>query len=251
MIDYDQFLSERDRLVFGRSGHGKRVGFGARPVIVVIDVNYAFCGESRAPILESIETYHNSCGEEAWDGIAAIERLIAAGRSRRIPIIYTTGYDRPIAGSFGLGRWNDKVPAEADDINPRANEIVAPIAPQPHDIVIEKTMPSAFFATNLPSYLVYLGADTVLTCGTTTSGCVRATVVDGFSNNYRMIVVEEGTFDRGQASHAINLWDMDMKYADVTPLDETLAYVESLEEGLFDTHMPILAERRSGVTSAV
>jgi maleamate amidohydrolase len=251
MIDYDEFLSERDRLVFGRSGHGKRVGFGSRPVIVVIDVNYAFCGESRAPILESIETYHNSCGEEAWDGIAAIERLIAAGRSRRIPVMYTTGYSHPIAGTFGLGRWNDKVPAEADDIGGRANDIVAPIAPQPHDIVIEKTMPSAFFATNLGSYLTYLAADTILVCGTTTSGCVRATVVDGFSNNYRMIVVEEGTFDRGQASHAINLFDMDMKYADVTQLDRTIEYVESLQPGLFDAQMPILSELGSPIGSAV
>src|SRR6185437_14868867 len=137
--------------------------------------------------------------------------------------------------------WNDKVPGEADDINERANEIVEQIAPHEHDIVIEKTMPSAFFATNLASYLVYLGADTLLVCGTTTSGCVRASVVDGFSRNYRMIVVEEGTFDRGEASHAINLFDMDMKYADVEPLEAALSYLQSLEDGVFDDVMPVLA----------
>jgi len=241
MPDYERFLSDRDKLVFARSGHGNRVGFGQRPVILIIDVNYGFCGETAAPILESIETYHNSCGEEAWAGIAAIEQLLAASRAKHVPVLYTTGFARPIAGTFGLGRWNDKVPSEADDINERANEIVAPIAPLAHDIVIEKTMPSAFFATNLASYLVYLGADTVIVCGTTTSGCVRASVVDGFSHNYRMIVVEEGTFDRGQASHAINLFDMDMKYADVESLESVLAYVESLEPSLFDQQMPILA----------
>lgn len=243
MIGHEQFLSERDKVVFEKSGHGNRVGFGERPVILIIDVNYAFCGETSLPILESIETYHNSCGEEAWEGVAAIEKLVAAGRAKRVPVMYTTGYNRPIAGTFGLGRWNDKVPAEADDIDPRANEIVEPIAPQPHDVVIEKTMPSAFFATNLLSYLVNLRADTILVCGTTTSGCVRASVVDGFSNSFRMIVVEEGTFDRGQASHAINLFDMDMKYADVTALDDVLEYLESLDAGLFDREMPVLTQK--------
>jgi nicotinamidase-related amidase len=251
MINYDKFLSERDKLVFAKSGHGKRVGFGNRPVILVIDVNYGFCGETPEPILKSIETYHNSCGEEAWAGVAAIERLLTAAREKRLPVIYTTGFDQPIAGSFGLGRWNDKVPAEAADMNERANEIVSPIAPRAHDIVISKTMPSAFFATNLASYLVYLAADTILVCGTTTSGCVRASVVDGFSHNYRMIVVEEGTFDRGQASHAINLFDMDMKYADVEPLESVLTYIDSLEPSLFDREMPILAQQPVGEAAVV
>jgi nicotinamidase-related amidase len=174
--------------------------------------------------------------------VRAIEQLIAGARDKRLPVIYTTGFGEPIAGAFGLGRWNDKVPREADDMNERANEIVAPIAPRPHDVVIRKTMPSAFFATNLASYLVYLAADTVLICGTTTSGCVRASVVDGFSHNYRMIVVEDGTFDRGEASHAINLFDMDMKYADVEPLESVLTYIGSLDSGLFDSQMPILTE---------
>jgi nicotinamidase-related amidase len=84
-------------------------------------------------------------------------------------------------------------------------------------------------------------------CGTTTSGCVRASVVDGFSYGYRMIVVEEGTFDRGQASHAINLFDMDMKYADVTPLDDVLAYLEALSPGRFDREMPVLTQHPSPV----
>jgi maleamate amidohydrolase len=241
MIDYQPFLTERDQQVFGKAGYGHRMGFGSRPVVVVVDVIYAFCGEAPAPILESIETYHNSCGEEAWDGVAAIERLLGAARERRLPIIYTTGCNRPVAGSFGLGRWIDKVPAETEDVGGRANEIVAPIAPRGDDIVIEKTWPSAFFGTNLTSYLVNLAADTLLVCGTTTSGCVRATVVDAFSYGFRTMVVEDGTFDRGQASHAINLFDMDMKYADVVDLEETLTYIESLEAGLFDQRMPVLA----------
>jgi maleamate amidohydrolase len=245
MIDYSQYLTERDREVLSRAGFGGRVGFGQRPVIVVIDVSYSFCGVSREPILKSIETYHNSCGEEAWDGVAAIARLIEAGRAKRIPVIYTTGYSEPIAGTFGLGRWTDKVPAEAEDIDAQANEIVAEIAPREHDIVIEKTMPSAFFGTNLASYLVNLMSDTIVVCGTTTSGCVRATVVDGFSHNYRVNVVEEGTFDRSQASHAINLFDMDMKYADVVELEDAIDYIGALPPGLYDEQMPILSPSAS------
>jgi nicotinamidase-related amidase len=107
--------------------------------------------------------------------------------------------------------------------------------------VIEKHKPSAFFGTMLEGYLAQLEADSVITCGVATSGCVRATVVDGFSFNRRMIVVEECTFDRGQATHWINLFDMDMKYADVVTLEQTLSHLDSLEPGLFDAQMPVLA----------
>ena len=114
------------------------------------------------------------------------------------------------------------------------NTIVAEIAPQPQDIVIEKLKPSVFFGTPLLSHLVLLGADSLIVAGTTTSGCVRATVVDAFSNNYRVAIVEEGCFDRSQASHALSLCDMNAKYADVFRLEETLAYIEALPKGLFN-----------------
>jgi nicotinamidase-related amidase len=242
MRGWDRFLTERDKELFPKTGYGGRVGFGARPVVLVIDVSYGFCGEAPEPILEAVETYHNSCGEEAWEGLDAIERLLAAARTKRVPVLYTTGYDYPIAGDFGLGRWADKCPAEADDQNERANEIVEKIAPHPHDVVIAKTMPSAFFGTNLASYLTKLQADSVIVCGTATSGCVRATVIDGFSYTYKMIVVEEATFDRGQASHWINLFDMDMKYADVVGIDPAVEALSSLSPGLFDEQMPVLRQ---------
>src|SRR5690242_20184135 len=89
------------------------------------------------------------------------------------------------------------------------------IAPGPRDIVIKKQKPSGFFGTNLASYLTLLGCDSVIVVGTTTSGCVRATAVDAFSLNYRVILAEEGCFDRSEASHAVSLCDMHAKYADV------------------------------------
>jgi nicotinamidase-related amidase len=91
-----------------------------------------------------------------------------------------------------------------------------------------------FHGTPLASFLTLLGADSLIVAGTTTSGCVRATVVDAFSDNYRVAVVEEACFDRSEASHAISLCDMDAKYADVVKLAEALAYIETLPKGLFE-----------------
>ena len=239
---WDQFLTPRDREVFGRSGYGKRAGFGQRPVVLVIDVNYNFVGDRPEPIEESVKRWRNSCGEEGWQAAERIAQLLECARERGVPVIYSTGID-PRPDGFDRGRWSDKNSRGAEDWTaPResGNTIIPPICPQPADIVIAKSKPSVFFGTLLTSYLVDLQADSIIACGTTTGGCVRATVLDGFSYNYRMSVVEECTFDRGQASHAINLFDMHQKYADVVPLADAMAYLSDLPAGLFDARMPIL-----------
>ncbi len=241
MNRYEPFLTELDKLVLPRTGYGGSVGFGERPVVLIIDVSYSFCGEEPQPILEALQRYHNSCGERAWAAVGVIERLLEVARTKRLPVMYTTGYDHPIAGDFGLGRWADTCPAESEDQDERAQEIVAPIAPREGDIMFRRTMPSAFFATNLVPYLINLKADSVIVCGVATGGCVRASVVDGFSHNYRMIVVEDGTFDLIEASHWINLFDMDMKYADVLAGESVTGHLRTVDAGLFDREMPILA----------
>jgi len=126
---------------------------------------------------------------------------------------------------------------------PVSEWMVEAIAPQPGELVLKKAAASAFHGTPLVFQLNGLGADTVIACGETTSGCVRASVVDGATYRYQMGVVEECTFDRGQASHAITLFDMQQKYADVVSLAETLEYLRQLPDGLFDTRMPALRER--------
>jgi nicotinamidase-related amidase len=100
--------------------------------------------------------------------------------------------------------------------------------------VVLKQKPSGFAGTPLLSYLTLLGCDSVLVTGTTTSGCVRATVIDAFSYNFRVILAEEGCFDRSQASHAINLCDMNAKYADVIGVAEVIDYITRLPSGLFE-----------------
>lgn len=111
----------------------------------------------------------------------------------------------------------------------RDTDIVAAVAPRENEIVINKAKPSAFFGTPLLSYLIQFGVDSLVITGGTTSGCVRATVVDAFSYNFRVAVVEEAVFDRGQVPHAINLFDMEAKYADVLSLEELRQYFASLQ----------------------
>ncbi|GGF93387.1 isochorismatase family protein [Paenibacillus abyssi] len=234
---WEQFLTERDKQVFGSAGYNARGGFGSRPAVVIVDVNYAFCGHQSEPILESVRSWRNSCGEDAWVALPYIQQLLSAAREQHIPVFFTTGNDRRPDG-FDAGGWNRKntrSPHEQQGVPGfRGNDIVKEIAPLSSDIVIEKLKPSAFHGTPLAGYLVDLGVDTLLICGTTTSGCVRASVIDAFSLNYKVSVVEECTFDRGQASHAINLFDMNAKYADVVSTDEAVTYLRKTEKGLYD-----------------
>src|SRR5690606_30903109 len=184
-----------------------------------------FVGDKPEPILESIRKWRHSCGQEGWDAVASTSTLLDAVRAKRIPVIYSTG-QAPRHDGFDAGRWADKNARSDEDVpndQSDGNKIPPAIAPQPQDIVIEKLKPSAFFGTALTGYLLDLQADSVIVCGTTTSGCVRATVVDAFSYNLRVSVVEECTFDRGEISHQISLFDMNEKYADVVTLQDTLA----------------------------
>lgn len=230
---WDNFLTERDKQVFEASGYGARAGFGERPALLVIDVSTNFTGERPQPILEMIKTWHNGCGEEGWVAIGHIKRLLAACRSKAVPVIYTTG-ERRSDGS-DLGSWGLKNARFLEDYEreERGNAIVPDVAPLAGELVIKKQKPSAFFGTPLMSYLVERKIDTLLMTGVSTSGCVRASVIDAFSYNYRVVVVEEGCYDRSQASHAINLCDMNAKYADVVAVQEAIRYVERLPDGLY------------------
>lgn len=230
---WDQFLTERDRAVYRTAGYGSTRPFGRRPAVVVIDVNYDFVGHEPAPILESAAIWRNSCGEEGWAGVEAIATLLAAAREKSLPIFYSTSMEeRPDA--LGRGLWRSSRNGEQGGVPGFVgSDIVAEIAPQERDVVLRKSKPSAFFGTGLISYLTELGVDTLFVTGTTTSGCVRATVIDAFSYNVNCKVVEEGTFDRGQVSHAINLFDMNAKYADVVSLATTLEQIAALPDDIY------------------
>ena len=226
---WDDVISEQDRLVFEAAGYGQRGGLSERPALLVVDVTYDFCGDRPEPILESIKRFRNSCGAVAWEALPRIRELLDAARGARVPIIYTHSGPRPDAvRTGGWARKNARALAPTEVSKAIGNDFPTQIAPQPGDIVIEKDKPSAFFGTPLLSYLIALGVDSLIVVGTTTSGCIRATVLDAFSYNLPLAVVEECTFDRGEVSHKINLFDMHAKYADVVPLAETLDFLRGL-----------------------
>ena len=236
MATWDDILTERDKEVFALSGFGKKAGLGQRPALLIIDVNYNFTGDKPEPILESVKRFRTSCGEEGWEAVYRIRELLAEARKKHLPTFYTTAEENRSNSTLMIGGWAAKSNRTTEDMTEqweKANEIVEEIAPQPGDIIVHKQKPSAFFGTALMSMLNEVHADTVLVCGTTTSGCVRASVIDAFSYNMKVSVVEECVFDRGQASHKINLFDMAMKYADVIPLKETVEYIRDLPDNLY------------------
>ena len=225
------------RFLTRRKASAHSQGFGKRPAILIIDVNYAFCGDKREPIFEAVKTWPTACGEEAWDALPVLARVIEAAREQGVPVIYTTGTSRSDKWDMGSWLWKSVKRAQAAPpaqiskrglSNHDGNEIMPQIAPGPQDIVVPKQKPSGFHGTNLLSYLTMLGCDSVIVGGTTTSGCVRGTVIDSFSYNFRTAVIQDGCFDRSEASHAINLFDMHAKYADVIDSEEAIAFIKTL-----------------------
>ena len=177
---------------------------GERPALLAIDL-YNLVYEREHP---------SSCGEFAWAAIEPTRRLFAAARKARLPVIYSTrDPDMRVASTH---RKRERLPADAyeirDDFEPRGE-----------DIVVRKQRASVFFGTPLVAYLNQLGARSLIVCGESTSGCVRASVVDAYSHGYHTVVVEECTFDRYLLTHKVNLFDMHHKYADVMHLEEVLA----------------------------
>jgi len=208
-------IPAEERARYAKGNMGKRVGFGAQPALLVVDMTRAFT-EDRFPL---------GCSAAGAPCAAAIRTLLDAVRPQGVPVLYTR-YDA-FAADAEWGRWLDKgTGAEPDSLMraPEAHEIADAIQPEPGDIVVTKAKPSAFFGTTLASMLTYLGVDTVVVTGMVTSGCVRATVIDAFSHNYRVVVPIECVADRSATSHQVNLFDMDMKYADVLPLADVLAH---------------------------
>ncbi len=234
---WDAFLTERDKKVFGAAGSGREAELKGRPALLVIDVTFGFVGDRPAEILASLLKFPNSCGADGWQAMERLVPVLEAAREKCLPILYTTGdQEHPFLDRHSWGVKNKRVDqwrGTSQETKLQANEIPDLIAPKPGEVCITKKKPSAFFGTPLSQYLITLGVDQLLCCGTTTSGCVRGTVIDAFSFGYRVAVIEDCTFDRGQASHAINLFDMDQKYSNVVSSKRIIEYIEGLSADLF------------------
>jgi len=223
---WDDVITDRDREVIKKGGWGKSRGLGAKPCLMIIDPQYNYVGEDR-PILEQQDLWPAGCGEEAWEGIRKIKKLIEYVRSKKIPIIYTRQVQKKTLAFDGFAKKANRSGDSFIDGH-LGTQIVNEIAPSEGDIIVDKSYSSAFYGTPLVSYLNALGVDTILMTGGVTSGCIRATAVDAISRNYNVAVIEDCVFDRIEISHKASLLDMWMKYCDVITLEETLKYLEKI-----------------------
>jgi maleamate amidohydrolase len=210
-------MSDETRKVYERARLGQSVTLGVRPAVLVVDFSRGFTDPEC------------TMGSDLTQEVEATHRLLTTAREREIPIIFTTIGFEPNLKDGSL--WLEKIPGLAEllvggkwvEIDPRLER-------RDEETVILKKGASAFFGTNLPSILVSLGVDTVVMCGATTSGCIRATAIDLLQHGYPTLVPRECVGDRAQDPHDANLIDIQAKYADVVPVEEALSYVESVSQ---------------------
>jgi maleamate amidohydrolase len=232
---WDKFLTEQDKSSLKERPH-QVWGYGERPALVLIDLYRWVFGDRKQPLLEAVKEWPGSCGPQAWDALPHLQRLLGASRAAGIPIVHVTGL-HPL--DSGVPGWADNPkrtrhatstdPAMAERIR-RRFDIVDEVAPLPGEAILRKAAPSGFFGTLLMSHLHAHDVDSIILVGESTSGCVRATCVEGRSYRFKMTVVEECVFDRHETPHAMNLFDMHQKYADVLGVDEVAKYLQTLKK---------------------
>jgi nicotinamidase-related amidase len=205
---------------------------------LLVDLYRWVFGDKPLPLAEARKEWPLSCGLAAWDALPHLVSLRDAARTAKVPIVYCR--DNPASGIRDWQKWSGgKSSVDTERSVDKASEkwmhrfdLMDEVGPRPEDVVIVKCAPSAFWSTPLLAHLIAQRVDTIIVGGETTSGCLRASVVDGCSFRFRMIVAEECAFDRHEASHAINLFDMNQKYADVLPLADILAYLQTLDQSV-------------------
>jgi len=227
MKPWDGIISAEEQKAYNAAGFGRSSGIGKRPALLIIDVQYRTIGTTPKPFWESIKEFPTSCGEIGWKAMHNIARLLAEFRANDWPVLYP--HVAPKNKSTDSGRLAQKVPAIMN-IPEKGYEFPAEIAPREGDVLLPKKHPSAFFATPLASHLIDLQADTLVVTGCTTSGCVRGSVVDAFAYNFRSLVPWDAVYDRSATSHAVNLFDMASKYADVGSTDDILGMLKPLRK---------------------
>lgn len=189
------------------------LGLGHKPALILVDMIRGFT-DPACPL-----------GSEADEMVQANQQLLAVFRQQGWPVLFTTVvYRRPDQAKV----FRERVPA-LNVLTPGSDwvQIDPRLARRDDEPLVEKQWASGFFATNLHSQLTALGADSLIITGLTTSGCVRATVIDALQHDYRVVVPREAVGDRNPAAHEANLFDMNAKYADVQNLSEVLSQLEA------------------------
>lgn len=200
----------------------RRTRVGDRPALLAIDLyNLVYRGGAHEPH-ELVDTWPSSCGRHAWEAVEPTKRLFAAARAAGLPVLYTTAPARSAVVATnrraGLGESDDDY------------GIFPEFAPAEGDVLIVKERASAFHGTPLLVELVRRRVSSLILCGESTSGCVRASAVDAHSAGFHVAIAEECVFDRSALSHKVNLFDLHHKYADVLHVDEVLVHLGRLGE---------------------
>ena len=215
------------RTLYREQGMGLRIPPGDRPAVLIIDMQHDFCDPDAPTTL--------------WPSIGKtyepINRLSTSARKQGVPVIYTQGLVAADGSTAGLWRYKQRFHAEGrvQVEGSRGAAIIPELAPQPGDRLVRKWRPSAFFRTDLEVFLSVQRIDTLLCCGTSVSGCVRATVTDAFMRDIRCMVIRECVADRTAAVMEANLFDLQQKYAEVVSLSDTLTYFADLSNQRFTT----------------
>lgn len=204
--------------------YARKTFVGPSPALLAIDLyELAYQGGAK-PVAQLHNTYPSTCGENAYAAIEPTKRLFAAARAAGIPIFYTTSDTR-----------TDSLPSRVTatrrqrvQVDPELYQIRPEFKPQTGDVVITKQRASAFYGTPIMAHLTQLGIQTLIVCGESTSGCVRASSVDAYSNGFHVVLVEECCFDRSMLSHKVNLFDLHHKYTDVMHADEVVKHLDGL-----------------------
>jgi len=210
-------IPEEDLAIFERGGYGARMGWGESPAVVVVDMVEAFTSSEYLG--------RTSAAQAAVD---ETDRLLGAARAADLPVFYTRLPREEAIATASRGAFDLKKVGGPSTWDPDAGYDIHPdIAPTDEDVVIEKPKPSAFFDTHFGNILRHLDVDTLVITGVSTSGGVRATVLDAISSNFHAVVPQECVADRASVPHEVALFDMDMKFADVTPVEEVIETIES------------------------
>ncbi|WP_270933652.1 cysteine hydrolase family protein [Falsiroseomonas oryzae] len=226
---WDAFLTEADHAVLAKGRFGRRMGFGRRPAVLVIDAQRYMVGAEGEDA-----AWPSSCGAIGRAALAEIVRLTRAAQAAAVPCFFTRFELDPDGRDIGIyARKRDLLQSQHWCLTGTPGAELAPeLTPHARDIVLVKKKPSAFHGTPLLGYLLDRGVDTVIVTGGATSNCVQATVFDAASYNLRAIVPQEAVFDRIPLSHAVALFDMDRQFADVLPSTEVLSWLATLRDGV-------------------
>ena len=202
---------------YQRAGFGAPVRRGSRPAIVVVDLTRGFT-EAVFP-----------SGADLTEVVAATGELIAAARPAGAPVVFTAIAYTPAEAAGYAVTWLHKAQGMRSLVEGGEEVTLDPRLPRtPQDHLIVKKGASAFFGTSLAALLTGLGRDTVLVCGATTSGCVRATAVDAVQSGFSVLVPRECVGDRAPGPHEANLFDIQTKYGDVIDLKDAVGYLGGL-----------------------